>query len=106
MESDSFKVFVSLPMRGLSTEKIATRQQEIFSKFAREGWELLDTISPAPDADSENDLWYLGRSVQLMGKADVVIFAKDWRNARGCIVEHLITEAYGINCLYEDNGVK
>lgn len=100
--SDSFKVFVSLPMNGLDVKVIKKRQQEIFEKFALPNWELLETCDEDPEADSSNCLWYLGRSIQRMGKADVIIFSNDWRTARGCIAEHLIAEAYDILCLYEE----
>lgn len=100
--SDSFKIFVSLPMRGLELKDIRARQQDIFKKFALPEWELLDTCTPVSTADPDNQLWYLGRSIQILGKANAIIFSNDWRSARGCVAEHLIAEAYGIPCLYEE----
>lgn len=102
MNGDTFKIFVSLPMRGIELDKIKQRQREIFEKFALPGWELLDTTSvdDSPDAIG-NDLWYLGRSIQILGTADVIIFASNWKTARGCIVEKRVAEAYGIPTLYE-----
>ena len=102
MEENTFKVFVSLPMRGLEVDQIRDRQQEIFSKFAMPNWELMDTVAVDPNAEPGNDLWYLGRSIQMLGNADAIIFANDWRSARGCIVEHLVTTSYSIPALYEE----
>lgn len=100
--SDAFKIFVSLPMRGLDIDQIRSRQEEIFAKFAMPGWELMDTVIEDPAAEPGNDLWYLGRSIQILGNADAIIFANDWRSARGCVVEHLVTTSYGIPALYEE----
>jgi len=96
-----FNVFVSLPMRGLSIEDIEKRQKDIFERVALPEWKLLKTTDVVDEAEKDNQLWYLGRSIQILGRADVVIFANDWRTARGCVAEHLIAEAYGIHCLYE-----
>ncbi|MBO5629414.1 MAG: DUF4406 domain-containing protein [Aeriscardovia sp.] len=100
--SDAFRIFVSLPMRGFDVDSIRKRQKEIFDKAALPEWELIDTCEEDPNADPDNQLWYLGRSIQMLGKADAVIFSNDWRSARGCVAEHLIAEAYGILCLYEE----
>ena len=103
-DTEPFKVFVSLPMRGYSDEAIRKRQQEIFESTARPGWELIDTttVSDEDRAKAETtDLHYLSRSIEKLGTANVVIFSKDWRNANGCIIEHTTALAYGIPCLYE-----
>jgi len=100
--SDTFKIFVSLPMRGLSVEDIRSRQEALFAQFALPDWELMDTVIEDPNAEPGNDLWYLGRSIQLLGNADAVIFANDWRSARGCVIEHLVVTSYGIPALYEE----
>ena len=65
---------------------------------------LIDTFSKeeAPEINVPN-LWYLGDSIRLLGTADLVIFDKDWRKARGCRVEHAICELYGIPYMYVDS---
>lgn len=37
---------------------------------------------------------------RLMADADAVIFAPDWRDARGCRVEHFAASQYAIPILY------
>ena len=34
-------------------------------------------------------------SIKLLSEADIVIFAKGWEEARGCIIEHECCEKYG-----------
>ena len=102
MNGDTFKIFVSLPMRGIAIGEIKRRQKEIFNKFASPNWELLDTVTVDNNPEAiGNDLWYLGRSIQILGKADLIIFASNWKTARGCIVEMRVSEAYGIPAMFE-----
>ncbi len=37
----------------------------------------------------------MGRGLQILAQADIVIFAKDWEKARGCKIEHDVAVAYG-----------
>ena len=37
-----------------------------------------------------------------MGGADYVIFAPDWREARGCCIEHMCALEYGVPILEPD----
>lgn len=100
------KVFVSLPMRGISLDEISLRQHDLLKKFIElsnpeYSYELLDSIHEDELPEPGNPLWFLGRSIQTLGQADFVIFAKDWRKASGCRVEHLICELYHIPYIYE-----
>ncbi|MCI6068366.1 MAG: hypothetical protein MR707_09135, partial [Galactobacillus timonensis] len=47
-------------------------------------------------------LWFLGKSLELLSTADIAVFAKGWRSARGCMIEHECAVAYGIETIEED----
>lgn len=47
-------------------------------------------------------LYYIGKSIDVMGKVDAVYFVKDWREARGCRIERKIAEEYGVKILEYD----
>lgn len=100
------KIFVSLPMKGRNVDEIEARQRDIFHKFARPEDELIDSIHVDVTPPDDNQLWYLGLSVQKLGEADLVIFASDWRDARGCRIEHAISELYKIPRIYENWEIK
>lgn len=53
-------------------------------------------ITPKDIPKESIPLWYLGQSITLMAKADIVYFAKGWRNARGCIIENTCACEYGL----------
>lgn len=91
----TFDIFISLPMHGYSIENIKKRQHDIFQKIAKPNWHLMNTVrDDAPTG--ANRLWYLGHAIQLLGDADLVVFSKDWRRAKGCHVEHMTCVKYGI----------
>lgn len=104
----TFKVFVSLPMAGMTVEEIRARQRMIFDKYKIAGWELIDTVITELPERLEDDgsvpsrLWCLGRSIQMLGGADFVIFDKGWRKTNGCRAEHLICDMYKIPYIYDD----
>lgn len=103
------KLFVSLPMRGLNEREIRKRMNYLKSLVELELKEeviLIDTfIKDEPDSEEINDigLYYLGKSIEMMAYADIVIFANGWMKARGCKVEYKAAVEYGVKILYEDH---
>lgn len=89
------KVFISQPMKGRSDSEILSERNEIADTF--DDAEFIDSFSkdPAPDGCNEA-IWKLGKAIQLMSQADVVVFAPGWIDARGCRIEYKIAEDYGI----------
>ena len=98
------KIFISQPMRGLTDEEILKKRKEIFIKVEKiigEPVELIDSfINEYPgEINKSIPVWYLGKSIQLLSQADIVFFGGDWRNARGCKIEHEIATQYGISII-------
>lgn len=98
------KVFVSLPMRDRSIDEIREDMNDILDIIKPiytelgEDLELIDTVwtdGPGPDILNEGT-WYLGRSIQALAEADLAIFHPGWREARGCIMEHMVCAMYNI----------
>lgn len=103
------KLFVSLPMRGFGGREIKQRMNYLKSLVELELKEeviLIDTfIENEPDSKEINDigLYFLGKSIEEMAYADIVIFADGWKKARGCKVEYKAAIEYGLKILYEDH---
>lgn len=98
------KVFVSLPMRDRSVDEIREDMNDILDMIKPsyaalgEDVEMIDTVwldTPGPDILNES-AWYLGQSIQALSKADTAIFHPGWREARGCIIEHMVCAMYNI----------
>lgn len=102
------KLFVSLPMKGLNEREIRKRMNYLKSLVEFELGEeviLIDTfIKDEPDSKKMNDiaLYFLGKSIEEMAYADIIIFADGWKEARGCKVEYAAAVEYGVNILYEN----
>ena len=97
------KIFISLPMNGLSEEEIRKTMEECkedAEKFLGEEFELLNSyITVYPNIAKHVGLYYLGISLEIMARADIVYFAKGWENARGCRVEREAAVRYGLPML-------
>lgn len=97
-------IFVSLPMRDRDLNEIYDDMDTLFC-IAKEEYEevgedceLIDTVwldEPNPDILDES-VWNLGKSIAALSTADVVVFHPGWREARGCIIEHMICALYNI----------
>ena len=105
------KLFISQGMRGKTDEDILAERNkaiEIVRKMFPE-----DEIEP-PDSFFQNEeepadvkasgLWWLGKSFELLAKADVAYFAEGWEAYRGCRLEHLACLRYGVECINYDGG--
>ena len=100
------KVFISQPMRGLSTEQIKANREQAVETVTINGCEVLDSIFDFVDIENikNKPLYYLAKSIKLIAEeADAVYFMKGWREARGCILEHDACLTYGIPVYYETN---
>lgn len=97
------KIFMSQPMAGKSEEEIRLDKERAIQKLK---WifgefELIDSyIDERPDSGNIG-LWYLGKSIILMSEADLVFMIAGWQEARGCRIERLCADSYGIRVLFE-----
>lgn len=98
------KLFVSLPMRGLTDEEIVARQEKLLEPY-KDKYELMDTVSREDPPNPDNPVWYLGGSIQMLGDADLVIFASNWAEAPGCRIERMVCALYAIKYVEEDSAL-
>ena len=100
------KLFISQPMRGLTDEEILKAREEIRVRAEHaigEPVELIDSfIKDYPkEINKSIPVWYLGKSIQFLSQADIAYFGGNWRNARGCKIEHEVARTYGIKIIEE-----
>ena len=99
------KVFISQPMRGKTDEEILAERDEAIEKakqiYDGEEIEIIDSFLKEAPADAA-PLWYLGDSIVLLSKADVVYFCKGWEKTYSCRIEHDAAVAYGLKIIYEN----
>lgn len=89
-------IFISQPMNGKSNEQIKKERANLIEQIESEGNEVINSIfEDEPPKDVKNiGIYYLGKSLIEMSKADDVIFMKGWENARGCVIEYQVAKQY------------
>lgn len=103
------KIFISSPMHNRNYDDVDTLRKivkEVYTeRYKGRKVEIIDqfSIPDPPDFDKTHPtetakrLYRLGRSIQMMGDADLVVFADDWYRSKGCHVELSVCENYGLN---------
>lgn len=87
------KIMISQPMRGKTNEQIRKEREELVEKLESQGHEVIDTVLDI--SENKSPIYYLSKSIELLDKADGVVFMKGWQEARGCRIEHIIAYEYG-----------
>ena len=95
------KIFISLPMRGITTDAIRDemdRIKSIFEPSIDDTIEIIDTVfeEDIPEDCAQPSIYYLTKSLAKLAEADLVIFHPLWRHAAGCMIEHAICAMYNI----------
>lgn len=97
------QVFISQPMSGKTDKEIKEERLRIVSKISEtvtEPFEIIDSFFESAPHEAK-PLWFLGKSIELLSKADLAYFSKGWENARGCRIEHDCAVAYLIETIVE-----
>lgn len=87
------KIMISQPMRGKTNEQIREERAKLVRKLEEQGHEVIDTVLDI--SENKSPIYYLSKSIELLDKADGVVFMKGWQEARGCKIEHIIAYEYG-----------
>ena len=87
------KIFISSPMKNLTEEQIRKNRDdainEIKKRFGNENFEIIDSYFKEytlKDASVNTTIYCLGRAILKLSDADLVVFAKGWETARGCMM--------------------
>ena len=83
------KIFISQPMKDKTSQEIEQERKKIIEKVERYFGEIevIDSFFKDTPHDAK-PLWFLGKSLELLSNADVIILGKGWENSRGCRIEH------------------
>lgn len=108
------KIFFSTPMFGLDEREVLKKYEDLNSALGgREGVDyiILDNYhKPDPPQDLKGydaiRMWYLATSLELMAKADLIIFSYDWSSGRGCRIEMNVAREYKKGILYLTKDLK
>ena len=88
------KIFISQPMGNKNYNQIKHERQSLVRELEMQGNEVLETVFD--DFTTEKTpIYYLAKSIEILDKADRVVFMQGWENARGCLIEYQIAKSYG-----------
>lgn len=92
------KIFISQPMSDRTNEEILEERNHIrnfISILYGVKVEVIDSFFKDFDPNAK-PTDFLGESIKLLGGAELVVFAENWENYRGCQVEHKVCNLYDI----------
>ena len=100
------KIFISLPMSGLSDDVVFDNLVSAKEEYLDRNRLHLDDVTfvdnltaPRPFSIipmSNCGVWYLGHAIIKLSQCDEAFFFGNWKEARGCQIEHEVCEKYGI----------
>ena len=100
------KIFISQPMKDKTNQEIEEERKKIIEKirkhFRKIKIEVIDSFFKDAPHDAK-PLWFLGKSLELLSNANVIVLGKGWENSRGCRIEHECAVQYGISVIYVEN---
>lgn len=95
------KIFISQPMKGLSEKEIKSNREKAIKNIKSLYGDDVEIIDSYVDGEG-TPLLSLGESIKLLSTADVVYFLKGWNTARGCRIEYMCANDYGIGAYFEE----
>ena len=104
------KLFISQPMSGKREKEIKEDRIHIIESLAKfsiyeKDIEIIDTyVKEEPPEDSNVRLWFLGKTIEKLAQADLVVFAQDYMKARGCRIERECARIYHIPAVVIKSG--
>ena len=96
------KIFISQPMNGFTEEEIRHNREKAIKNIKSlygDDIEIIDSYFK----EEGTPLWCLGKSIELLSTADVAYFLKGWNTARGCRIEYMCADNYGIGAYFEED---
>lgn len=96
------KIFISQPMKDLSEEEIKADRKRAIEKVKNiygDDVEIIDSYNNK----YQKPLVCLAKSIELLSTADVAYFLKGWNTARGCRIEYMCADNYGIGAYFEED---
>nr|UVM95726.1 MAG: protein of unknown function DUF4406 [Bacteriophage sp.] len=97
------KVFIPQPTRGLAEREIKLNRAKAIENIKSLYGNDVEIIDNYFDGN-EKPLFNLGKSIELLSKADIIYLCKGWNKARGCKIEYMCASDYDIKIIFEEGG--
>lgn len=106
------KAMLSQPMNGKTDQEIMATREKAIKALETKGYEIVNTLFTdewySKECMTERGIvhipiCFLAKSLEKMSLCHAVYFCNGWENARGCIIEHEVAKAYGVQIIYESD---
>lgn len=99
------KIMISIPMNGKNNDEIRKDMQKYIDKFDKLHIDVIDSLLDnvaGLEYYNKPGLYYIGKSIDIIGKVDAVFFANGWEDSPGCIIEREVCKMYNVKILDEN----
>lgn len=97
------KIYISLPITGYDVDERKARCLELAEQLRKMGWEVYHPFmihKPAEIPEDKAYAYYMGEDIKMILCCDAIYFDNDWKNSKGCTLEHHTAQTYGIETFY------
>ena len=92
---ETVTVFISQRMNGKTEEEISAYRQSVMDVLSKK-FDGCVNFSILLEPLAYSPVYMLGEQIKQLDHCDLAAFPEDWHEARGCDIEHLVCEKYGI----------
>ena len=89
------KIFISQPIKDRTINEIMEERHQAIEMVQSLYHDSVEVINPFYyDQPTQKPLWLLGRNLEFMSSADVVVFTPNWKNHINCKIEQFCAMEY------------
>ena len=90
-------LMICAPIRATYNDSIRqlNKYEKLSEQLQKEGHKVLETDFIPLSYKNADDLYYLAKIVDAIGKVDGLVFMPGWENSRGCKIEYQVAKEYG-----------
>ena len=99
------KIYISLPVTGRDIEEVEDDCIFFSGVLKMLGHEAISPleVSPNPDATYAE---HMGNDIRALMECDAALFTSDWKQSKGCLLEHCAAKIYGKQIFYSIEEVR
>ena len=93
------KIFLSHAMSKLTEDEVLSIRKKATRKLKEiygNDIEIIENYYHENVPENAGQLWHLGRSIQQMEEADLIVFIENHGYSRGCLIEKFIVSIYSL----------
>ena len=95
-----YKYFVCQSIKGKTLDEIKKEREVVIKSIKESGDIYLHSIFDYEYENEKEAAKMIGKCIEILADADIVIFMRNWERSRVCKIEHLVAVEYNKNIVY------